>query len=101
MRVRNSASVTAHVTRHQSDRRCTLHATRVESYLRSGVEGATGSETWMTPEEVATYLRVHVQTVRAWIREGRLPARRVVGMRSLRVLASDAARMLRPLDEAD
>ena len=74
---------------------------QVESYLRSGLGEPASPETWMTPEEVAAYLRVHVQTVRTWIREGKMPARRVVGMRSLRVRATDAARMLRPLDEQD
>jgi excisionase family DNA binding protein len=44
---------------------------------------------------------VHVRTVRAWIHSGRLPARRVAGLRALRVRAEDVASLLRPLDEAD
>ncbi|OAI41488.1 hypothetical protein AYO38_03625 [bacterium SCGC AG-212-C10] len=73
---------------------------QVEAYLRRGAEEIV-ADRWMTPEEVAEYLRVHVQTVRAWIRAGKLPARRIYGMRSLRVREADAARMLRPIDEPD
>lgn len=32
---------------------------------------------YLTPEEVAATLRVHISTVRRWIRDGRLPAYRV------------------------
>jgi excisionase family DNA binding protein len=74
---------------------------QVEAYLKSGIEETGPPDRWMTPEEVADFLRVHVQTVRAWIRGGKLPARRVYGMRSLRVRAVDAANMLRPIDEED
>jgi excisionase family DNA binding protein len=55
----------------------------------------------LTPEDVAEYLKVHVQTVRAWIRSGRLPARRIAGLRALRIRYADVMALLRPLDEAD
>ena len=32
---------------------------------------------YLTPEEIAATLRVHISTVRRWIRDGRLPAYRV------------------------
>jgi len=70
---------------------------QIERYLQQP-HGAAGSlEQLMTPEEVADYLQVHVQTVRAWIRAGTLPARRVAGLRALRVRAGDVERMLKPL----
>ena len=52
-----------------------------------------------SPEEAATYLGVHVQTVRVWIRQGKLPARRVLGQRALHIRESDLTRALEPLDE--
>jgi excisionase family DNA binding protein len=74
----------------------------VESYLkRTGGAAVEPIERLMTPEEVAEYLRVHVQTVRAWIRSGMLPARRVAGLRSLRVRFADAAKLLEPLDRQE
>jgi excisionase family DNA binding protein len=49
-----------------------------------------------SPEEIAEYLGVHVQTVRAWVRSGRLPARRILGQRSLRIAKSDLDAVLLP-----
>ena len=54
-------------------------------------------EKLFTPEEAATYLGVHVQTVRAWIRSGRLPASRLAGQRALRVRASHLGQVLEPI----
>ena len=54
----------------------------------------------LTPEEVAEYLKVHVETVRGWIRSGRLPARRIAGLRVLRIRKGDAEGLLQPLDSA-
>ena len=50
------------------------------------------------PQEAAAYLNVHVQTVRAWIRSGRLRARRLAGQRALRITASDLRSVLEPLE---
>lgn len=58
-------------------------------------------ERLLSPEEVADYLGVHVQTVRAWIRAGKLPAARVAGLRTLRVRFADVEALLEPLDERD
>lgn len=55
----------------------------------------------LSPEEAADYLRVHVQTVRAWIRTGKLKASRLVGQRSLRIHRSDLDSVLEPVDPAD
>ena len=35
---------------------------------------ATQHRDWLTTEEAADYLRVHVNTVRRWAREGTIPA---------------------------
>lgn len=54
-----------------------------------------------SPEEVADYLGVHVQTVRVWIRSGKLPARRLAGQRALRIRESDLDAVLEPLDHGE
>ncbi len=74
--------------------------TQLERCLKcSGGVTIEPAERLMSPEEVADYLSVHVQTVRAWIRTGRLPARRVAGLRALRVRFTDVDALLQPLDE--
>lgn len=73
---------------------------QVEEYARARKRGDDTLEKLYSPEEVAEYLGVHVQTVRTWIRTGRLPARRLAGQRALRVRASDIQRVLEPVDTA-
>ena len=52
---------------------------------------------YLTPEEAAEALGIHVQTMRAYIRSGRLPAFRVAGERAIRLLRSDLEKVLEPL----
>lgn len=54
-----------------------------------------------SPEEAADYFGVHVQTVRAWIRSGRLRASRLAGQRALRIRASDLASVLEPVEPGE
>lgn len=54
-----------------------------------------------SPEEAAEYLGVHVQTVRSWIRSGRLKASRLAGQRALRIRASDLVSVLEPVAPED
>jgi len=72
---------------------------QVERSLREPPNEA-GQDTWLTPEEVAEFLKVHVETVRGWIRSGRLPASRVAGLRALRIRKRDAEALLQPLESA-
>jgi excisionase family DNA binding protein len=74
---------------------------QMERYLRGEATVSTREERLYSPEEAATYLGVHVQTIRAWIRAGRLPARRLAGQRALRIRASDLEGILEPLDPSD
>lgn len=74
---------------------------QVEAFARTGGSPEPALETLYSPEEVAAYLGVHVQTVRTWIRTGRLPARRLAGQRALRIRASDIQRVLEPVDGND
>lgn len=77
-------------------------AEQIARYLRrTGGAAVEPAGRLMSPEEVAEYLGVHVQTVRAWIRSGRLPARRIAGLRALRIQFTDVQALLRPLDETE
>jgi excisionase family DNA binding protein len=73
----------------------------VEEFARRGTFAPQPLEKLYSPEEAAEYLNIHVQTVRAWIRSGRLRARRLAGQRALRITASDLQSVLEPvsLDE--
>lgn len=74
----------------------------VERYARErGQEITTQPDRLYTPEEAADYLGVHVQTVRAWIRSGRLRASRLTGQRALRIRAADLQSVLEPVDPGD
>jgi excisionase family DNA binding protein len=74
----------------------------VEQYAKSAGHPAPAVEEKLySPEEAAEYLGVHVQTVRAWIRSGRLKASRLAGQRALRIAASDLQSVLEPVDPAD
>ncbi len=59
------------------------------------------SEIYLSPEEVAQRLGVNVQTVRVWIRSGKLPASRLAGRRVLRIRESDIEALLEPVDPGD
>jgi excisionase family DNA binding protein len=76
----------------------------VEEYLKgnpTATPPAPVEEKLYSPEEAADYLGVHVQTVRAWIRSGRLKASRLAGQRALRIKASDLATLLEPVDPSE
>jgi excisionase family DNA binding protein len=74
---------------------------QVEEYARAAGAGAVEPEKLYSPEEAADYLGIHVQTVRAWIRSGRLAASRLAGQRALRIKASDLLTVLEPVDPSE
>lgn len=75
---------------------------QVEAYARrDGSPSPGGGERLFSPEEAAAYLGVHVQTVRGWIRSGRLRASRLAGQRALRIRASDLGSVLEPVQADD
>jgi len=73
---------------------------QVETYAKFASSGMTGDEKRYSPEARAEYRDVHVQTIRSWIRSGRLPASRLAGKRALRIRASDLQSVLEPVDPA-
>jgi excisionase family DNA binding protein len=52
---------------------------------------------YLTPEEAALALNIHVQTVRAYVRSSKLPALRLAGERAIRIRCSDLEKVLEPL----
>ena len=46
-------------------------------------------ERWLTVSEICERLRVHEETVRRWLREGKLPGRAFGGRTGYRVRESD------------
>lgn len=52
---------------------------------------------YLTPEEAAEALSIHVQTVRAYVRSGKLPALRLAGERAIRIRRADLETVLEPL----
>ena len=51
----------------------------------------------LSVDDAAAALGVHAQTIRTYIRGGKLPAYRIAGERAIRVLASDLFGLLEPL----
>lgn len=74
----------------------------LEAYVHAlaGSASPPTEERLYSPEDAAEYLGVHVQTVRAWVRTGRLPASRLAGQRALRIRASDLQTVLEPVEPA-
>lgn len=48
---------------------------------------------WVTQEEAASYLGVHVVTIRKWAKEGRL-VKSVLGYRTVRISAASIEKMM-------
>lgn len=70
---------------------------QVEQFARRPPAGRSIEERLYSPEEAAEYLGIRVETVRAWIRSGRLRASRLAGQRVLRIRASDLEAVLEPV----
>ena len=52
------------------------------------------TENWLTVEEIATRLQVHIETVRRWIRSGELPGLSLGRRAGYRVKEADLDRFL-------
>jgi excisionase family DNA binding protein len=53
---------------------------------------------YLTPEEAADALGIHVQTLRASVRSGKLPATRLAGERAIRIRREDLPSILEPFE---
>ncbi len=63
-----------------------------------GSAGGARERELLTPDQVADLLDVHTQTVRGYIRTGKLPAFRIAGERAIRVRHTDVMALLEPLE---
>ncbi|HET6567305.1 MAG TPA: helix-turn-helix domain-containing protein [Rhodothermales bacterium] len=52
----------------------------------------------LSPDEAAEFLGVHTQTVRGYMRSGKLPAHRLAGERALRIRRQDLLALLEPYE---
>jgi excisionase family DNA binding protein len=59
------------------------------------------SGTLLTPRDASTVLKVSMSTIRTYIRNGRLPARRIRGSRLLRIREEDLDALLQPPAEVE
>lgn len=55
-----------------------------------------GEKQFFSPDEAAVFLGMHVQTIRGYIRTGKLPALRLAGERALRIKREDLLALLEP-----
>lgn len=62
---------------------------------------ASGRRELLSPDEAAEFLGVHTQTVRGYIRTGKLPAYRIGGERFIRIRHDDLLALLEPLSPED
>ncbi len=54
-----------------------------------------------SPEQAADFLGVHTQTIRGYVRSGKLPAYRLAGERIIRITRADLVALLQPLSPED
>ncbi len=67
--------------------------------LAEPVMAAEPATDYLSPESAAETLGIHVQTLRGYVRSGKLPARRLAGERAIRIRRSDLEKLLEPLTE--
>ena len=73
-----------------------VEAAEVETAEAPAAAGPATTREYLSPEEAAEYLGLHVQTLRGYIRSGKLPAMRVAGERVIRVHRSSLENLLEP-----
>jgi excisionase family DNA binding protein len=83
--------------RHAAAQIETGHAAQVPQEPKDDREAASAARDYLSPEDAAEALGIHVQTVRAYIRTGKLPALRLAGERAIRIRRSDLETVLEPL----
>jgi excisionase family DNA binding protein len=67
--------------------------------LSEPVASAEPATDYLSPEAAAEALGIHVQTLRGYVRSGKLPARRLAGERAIRIRRSDLEKLLEPLQQ--
>ena len=82
-----------------SDWRAELARTPWRERAPERPQGAEAPPTkgFFTPDEAAEFLGLHIQTVRGYVRSGKLPASRVAGERAIRIRRQDLLGLLEPV----
>jgi excisionase family DNA binding protein len=62
--------------------------------LTSPAAAPTASADYLSPEDAAEAMGIHVQTLRGYVRSGKLPARRLAGERAIRIRREDLDKLL-------
>lgn len=63
--------------------------------------GAPSHDEYLSPEQAAELLGVHHQTIRGYIRSGKLAALRIAGERAVRIRRASLDRLLEPLESSE
>jgi len=83
--------------RHAAAQLETGRAAQTRQEPKDDREAVSSARDYLSPEDAAEALGIHVQTVRAYIRTGKLPALRLAGERAIRIRRSDLETVLEPL----
>lgn len=75
-----------------------LSVSRQTKEVEPAAEKREPAKDYLSPEQAAEALGLHAQTVRAYIRSGKLPAMRVAGERAIRIRREDLEKVLEPLN---
>lgn len=73
------------------------NVTKAEAALAEDAHVGQGPRDYLSPEQAAEELGIHVQTLRTYVRSGKLPAFRLAGERSIRIRRADLHKVLEPL----
>jgi len=75
-----------------------LEKTEPSSKIGAGRKSTMGfkEKQFFSPDEAAEFLGIHTQTIRGYIRTGKLPALRLAGERALRIQREDLLALLEP-----
>lgn len=80
-------------------------AAKIETSAKVGAEArpseGLNAKSFFSPDEAAEFLGVHTQTIRGYIRMGKLPALRLAGERVLRIQRDDLLALLEPYKPED
>jgi len=83
--------------RHAAAQLETSRPTQFPPEPKDDRDAVSAARDYLSPEDAAEALGIHVQTVRAYIRSGKLPALRLAGERAIRIRRSDLETVLEPL----
>ena len=97
-RLKQAHGITDAAWRAELARIAVLIDSDVGALASAAARAAGGERELLTPDDAAELLGVHTQTVRGYIKGGKLPAFRLAGERSIRIRRRDLDTLLEALD---